>query len=54
MFVQCNHFIERMGQEGRHRVIFFFQEKTATTIRLAKINLAVRGLEGDIREANPF
>src|SRR3984885_3430753 len=54
MFVQSSHFIERLGQDTSHRVTFFGQEKTATTIRLAKMNLAVHGLEGDIREANTF
>jgi type I restriction enzyme M protein len=54
MFVQSSHFIERLGQDTSHRVSFFGQEKTATTIRLAKMNLAVHGLEGDIREANTF
>ena len=43
-----------MGEDTTHRVTFFGQEKTATTIRLAKMNLAVHGLEGDIREANTF
>lgn len=50
MFVQSSHFIERHGQETSHRVTFFGQEKTGTTIRLAKMNLAVHGLEGDIRD----
>jgi type I restriction enzyme M protein len=54
MFVQSSHFIERSGKDTAHRVTFFGQEKTATTIRLAKMNLAVHGLEGDIREANTF
>ncbi len=54
MFVQTSHFIERLGRDTTHRVTFFGQEKTATTIRLAKMNLAVHGLEGDIREANTF
>ena len=54
MFVQSSHFIERLGKDTAHRVTFFGQEKTATTIRLAKMNLAVHGLEGDIREANTF
>src|SRR6266849_3952006 len=54
MFVQSSHFIERMGQDTTHRVTFFGQEKTDTAIRLAKMNLAVHGLEGDIREANTF
>lgn len=54
MFVQSSHFIERLGEDTSHRVTFFGQEKTATTIRIAKMNLAVHGLEGDIREANTF
>ena len=54
MFVQSSHFIERLGKDTAHRVTFYGQEKTATTIRLAKMNLAVHGLEGDIREANTF
>ena len=54
MFVQTSHFIEHLGLDTTHRVTFFGQEKTDTTIRLAKMNLAVHGLEGDIREANTF
>jgi type I restriction enzyme M protein len=54
MFVQSSHFIERLGNDTSHRVTFYGQEKTRTTIRLAKMNLAVHGLEGDIREANTF
>ena len=54
MFVQSSHFIEDRGADTGHKVTFFGQEKTATTIRLAKMNLAVHGLEGDIREANTF
>ncbi|MDD3352252.1 class I SAM-dependent DNA methyltransferase [Zoogloea sp.] len=54
MFVQTSHFIEDEGLETMKRVTFYGQEKTATTIRLAKMNLAVHGLEGDIQEANSF
>ena len=54
MFVQSSHFIERQGLDSAHRLTFYGQEKTSTTIRLAKMNLAVHGLEGDIREANTF
>jgi type I restriction enzyme M protein len=54
MFVQSSHFIEQRGEDTRHRVTFYGQEKTATTIRLARMNLAVHGLEGNIREANTF
>jgi type I restriction enzyme M protein len=54
MFVQSSHFIEDMGEDTSHRVTFYGQEKTATTIRLANMNLAVHGLGGGIREANTF
>jgi type I restriction enzyme M protein len=54
MFVQSSHFIEDHGGRTMDKVTFYGQEKTATTIRLAKMNLAVHGLEGDIREANTF
>ncbi len=54
MFVQSSHFIEHEGLDTMKRATFYGQEKTATTIRLAKMNLAVHGLEGDIREANSF
>jgi type I restriction enzyme M protein len=54
MFVQSSHFIEDHGLDTAKRVVFYGQEKTATTIRLAKMNLAVHGLEGDIREANTY
>ncbi len=40
MFVQSSHFVERMGQDTAHNLTFYGQEKTATTIRLAKMNLA--------------
>lgn len=54
MFVQSSHFIEHEGYETMKRVTFYGQEKTPATIRLAKMNLAVHGLEGDIQEANTF
>jgi type I restriction enzyme M protein len=54
MFVQSSHFIEHEGHDTMKRVTFYGQEKTPSTIRLAKMNLAVHGLEGDIRDANTF
>lgn len=54
MFVQTSHFMEDHGQDTMKSVTFYGQEKTATTIRLAKMNLAVHGLEGEIMEANTF
>ena len=54
MFVQSSHFIEHEGLDTMKRVTFYGQEKTPSTIRLARMNLAVHGLEGDIRAANTF
>jgi len=50
MFVQSAHFIERMQQDPTKVATFYGQEKNATTIRLAKMNLAVHGLEGVIEK----
>lgn len=54
MFVQTSHFLEETGRVAQEEVTFFGQEKTATTIRLAKMNLAVHGLEGNIVEGNSY
>ena len=51
MFVQSAHFIERMKANPNERVTFYGMEKNPTTIRLAKMNLAVHGLEGNIAQA---
>ncbi len=54
MFVQTSHFLKRTGKDVHRAVQFYGQEKTGTTIRLAKMNLAVHGLEGKILEGNTF
>jgi type I restriction enzyme M protein len=51
MFVQSARVVERGGGNPADRLTFYGLEKNATTIRLAKMNLAVHGLEGDIRKA---
>lgn len=51
MFVQSAHFIEKLRQNPTERATFYGMEKNATTIRLAKMNLAVHGLEGNIQKA---
>ena len=51
MFVQSAHFIEHKCKNPQDAVTFYGMEKNPTTIRLAKMNLAVHGLEGDIRRA---
>ncbi len=51
MFVQSAHFVERMRGNPSDALTFYGMEKNPTTIRLAKMNLAVHGLEGDIQKA---
>ncbi|MBI2319742.1 MAG: N-6 DNA methylase, partial [Betaproteobacteria bacterium] len=51
MFVQSAHFVERLRRDPATALTFYGMEKNATTIRLAKMNLAVHGLEGDIQKA---
>ena len=51
MFVQSAHFIENAHFNPMERVTFYGMEKNPTTIRLAKMNLAVHGLEGAIAKA---
>jgi type I restriction enzyme M protein len=51
MFVQSARIVEERGQSPTDRLTFRGLEKNATTIRLAKMNLAVHGLEGDIQKA---
>ncbi len=51
MFVQSARIVEEHGQSPTDRLTFRGLEKNATTIRLAKMNLAVHGLEGDIQQA---
>jgi type I restriction enzyme M protein len=54
MFVQTSHFLERTGRETHATVTFYGQESKTATIRLARMNLAVHGLEGKIAEGNTF
>lgn len=51
MFVQSAHFVERLNQSPTEHLTFKGMEKNATTIRLARMNLTVHGLEGDIMKA---
>ena len=47
MFVQSAHFMERHAQDP-HELTFYGHEKNRVTTRLAKMNLAVHGLEGNV------
>jgi type I restriction enzyme M protein len=54
MFVQSARFVDqhRTGKTGRLSI--HGQEKTGETVKLAKMNLAVHGLEGDVRQSNTY
>jgi type I restriction enzyme M protein len=54
MFVQSAKFISEHKKNPSEELSIYGQEKTAETIRLAKMNLAVHGLEGDIRQTNTY
>jgi len=57
MFVQSAHFIDEHRNElgGDDGDIYVCgQEKTLETVKLAKMNLAVNGLRGEIRQANTY
>ncbi len=57
MFVQSAQFIEEHRKELQHNgagVFVYGQEKTLETVNLAKMNLAVNGLRGDIKKANTY
>ena len=54
MFVQSAKFVERHKKNPNTEIAVYGQEKTSETIRLCKMNLAVHGVEGDIRAGNNY
>jgi type I restriction enzyme M protein len=54
MFVQTGYFIENEGLKPAEKVTFYGQEKADLNTKLAKMNLTVHGLEGNIQEGNTF
>lgn len=54
MFVQSAKFVERHKKLPSAEISMHGIERVTETIRLAKMNLAVHGLSGDIREANSY
>jgi type I restriction enzyme M protein len=53
MFVQSAAFVEH-HKKAVTNISIYGQEKVDETIRLCKMNLAVHGLEGDIRQGNTY
>lgn len=54
MFVQSAKFIERHKANPSQEIAIYGEEKVAETIRLCKMNLAVNGLSGDIKQGNTY
>lgn len=54
MFVQCAKLVERHNESASRKLSVFGAEKTDDTVPLAKMNLALHGLSGDIRQANSY
>jgi len=54
MFVQSAGFVERHKKNPASEISVYGQEKVAETVRLCKMNLAVHGLAGDIRQGNSY
>ncbi len=54
MFVQSAKFVERHKKNPGSDISVYGQEKTKETVRLCKMNLAVHGLSGDIKQANTY
>jgi type I restriction enzyme M protein len=55
MFVQSAHFVEEHRNKGNGNVLSIYgQERVSETVRLGRMNLAVHGLGGDIRQGNTY
>ncbi|CAG0936698.1 putative type I restriction enzymeP M protein [Thermoflexales bacterium] len=54
MFVQSAAFLERHKRNPSAAIALFGQEKVAETMRLCRMNLAVHGLSGEIKQGNTF
>ena len=54
MFVQSARFITEHQANPNTEMSIYGQERVDETVRLCKMNLAVHGLSGDIRQANSY
>jgi len=54
MFVQSARFVEEHKKNPGAELSIYGQERVAETVRLNKMNLAVHGLAGDIRQGNTY
>jgi type I restriction enzyme M protein len=54
MFVHSAEFVKRHHKAPSKELAIYGVEKMSDTLRLCRLNLAVHGLSGDIREANSY
>ena len=59
MFVQSHEFVKRHLENGQRarasrEIAIYGQENVEQTVRIAKMNLAIHGLSGDIRLGNTY
>jgi type I restriction enzyme M protein len=54
MFVHSAEFVRRHHKAPEREISIFGVEKMSDTLRLCRMNLAVHGLSGDLREANSY
>lgn len=54
MFVSSAQFVHNHKKNPNEEISIFGQERVIETIRLCKMNLAVHGLSGDIRQSNTY
>lgn len=54
MFVQSARFVSEHKKNPANELSIYGQERVDATVRLARMNLAVHGLEGDIKQGNAY
>ncbi len=54
MFVQSANFVKEHKKNPSSEISIYGQEKTGGTVKLCKMNLAVHGLSGDVKEGNTY
>ena len=54
MFVQSARFVREHMKNPSEEISIYGQERVSETVKLCKMNLAVHGLAGDVREGNTY
>jgi len=54
MFVQSARFVAQHRRDATDRLSIYGQERVEETVKLCRMNLAVHGLEGQVRQANSY